>query len=180
MALNRAKFRNLVHYICHKCEDASTLGATKLNKVLWYSDVVAYMVYGNPITGETYVKQQFGPVPKHILRAIQDLEDKEALIVRDVSFFGKLKKEYISLSEPDVSKFSGQEISLVDQVIDFVCKENTASSISKATHDYIWKIARIGEELPYETAFVSEFGEIDETDMEWAWEMIEEREKEAA
>lgn len=180
MALNRAKFRNLVHYVCFKCDDASILGATKLNKVLWYSDVISYVAFGHSITNETYIKQQFGPVPKDILRAIDELEDKGALVVRDVAFFGKKKKEYIAMTEPDLSKFEAREISLIDQVIDFVCKENTATSISRETHDYIWGIAAIGEELPYETAFVSEFGDIDESDINWAKGVVEEIEKEAA
>jgi hypothetical protein len=168
MSFDKAKFRALVHYVCHKCHDPSILGATKLNKVLWYSDVIAYMDSGGSITNESYVKQQFGPVPKHILLTIRDLESRGNIVVRDAEYFRKVKKEYVSLKRPDISKFSANEISLVDAVIDVVCRNHTASSISAASHDYIWHIADIGEELPYATAFVSEFGDIGADDMKWA------------
>ncbi|EAY57162.1 MAG: protein of unknown function, partial [Leptospirillum rubarum] len=40
--------------------------------------------------------------------------------------------------------------------------------ISLESHDVIWKTALMGEEIPYETVFASEMGEIDESDVEWA------------
>ena len=36
----------------------------------------------------------------------------------------------------------------------------TASSLGMATHDDIWKLAEIGEEIPLETAFAPELAEI--------------------
>ena len=72
--LDWAKFKSAVHYICDKASsDPSVLGAIKLNKVLWYSDVINYLITGKPITGETYIKRQHGPVPKDIIRAIDEL-----------------------------------------------------------------------------------------------------------
>ena len=66
-SLDQRKLKALIHYICYQCHDPSVLGATNLNKILWYSDVIAFARAGASITGETYVKQQFGPVPRHIL-----------------------------------------------------------------------------------------------------------------
>lgn len=43
MAYNAEKFKALVHYICWKVEDPRQLGATKLNKILWFSDVLTYL-----------------------------------------------------------------------------------------------------------------------------------------
>ena len=36
--MDQEKFDALVHYICARCEDPTSLGATKLNKIMWYSD----------------------------------------------------------------------------------------------------------------------------------------------
>lgn len=162
------KLAKLTHYICYQCHDPSVLGATKLNKILWYADLIAYLKTGKQITGERYVKQQFGPVPKHILVVIEDLEEKKDLVIREVPFYGKQKREYIALTEPDISMFSPEEISIVDSVMDVVCHKHTASSISLASHDVIWKLAEIGEEVPMYAVLASELGEVTDKDIRWA------------
>ena len=66
---NAAKFKKLVHYVCSQCSgDVSKLGAVKLNKALWLSDLVAYYQLGQPITSARYVKRQFGPVPSQLCK----------------------------------------------------------------------------------------------------------------
>lgn len=171
-SLDQRKLKALIHYICYQCHDPSVLGATKLNKILWYSDVIAFARAGASITGETYVKQQFGPVPRHILGIIEDLEAEEALVVREVEFYAKSKKEYVALKKPDISMFTAEEISLVDSVIDVVCHKHTATSISMASHDVIWKLAEIGEEIPVYAALASELGEVTEDDVKWAKKVL--------
>lgn len=169
---DRRKFKAMVQYVCYKCHDPSVLGATKLNKILWYSDIIAFAKTGSPITRESYVKQQHGPVPKHILPVIEELEAEKALAVREVAYYDYAKREYIALKEPDISMFKPEEISIIDSVIDVVCHKHTAASISVASHDAIWKLAEIGEEIPLYTVFASELGEITESDVKWAKEVL--------
>ena len=173
MDFNNVKFNRLVHYICNKCHDPTTLGATKLNKILLCSDRYAYFWSGTPITGERYIKRQFGPVPAHILETLDELVSQEALIIRESYYGGYPKREFITLNAPDLSIFSAQEISTVDSMIKAICDNHTAQSISDLTHDKIWELADIGEEIPYETVFVSSLGEINEDDMEWAKRELE-------
>lgn len=161
------KLKKLTHYICDRCNDPTTLGATKLNKILWYSDRLAFLWLGKPITNETYIKKQFGPVPKHIDEVVSFLEDEGDLVekwVRDIY----PRREYISLKEPDISVFSAEEISLVDGLIDKICNHHTATSISNASHGKIWELASIGEDIPHATIFADELGDIDEHDIDWA------------
>ena len=161
------KLKALVHYVCWKC-DPDDLGSTKLNKVLWYSDMQAYLILHRPITGETYVKRQFGPVSSHIMSVIRDLEREGRLLRGKADYFGRSKHEFIPLTNPDLSSFTAAEISLVDSCIEFVCQENTATSISQLTHDTIWKLADIGEEIPYYTVWASKLGEVTPEDITWA------------
>lgn len=171
---NKAKFKSLVHYICDKCSpDPSVLGAVKLNKVLWFSDILMYMNHGQSITGERYVKRERGPVPSHILTALRELEKSGKLLVRDVPFFGFQKKEYISLKAADSDVFDEQERDLIDAVIDQICNGHTAKSVSELTHNQVWDAAEIGDEIPYHAAFAMRSGEIDEDDMAWAKRVAE-------
>jgi hypothetical protein len=167
MDLNSEKFKSLVHYICWRCADPTKLGAVKLNKVLWRADFRAYLELGEPVTGATYVKRQYGPVPSAILPTLRRLEEEGKLSIRDVEYFDNQKREFFALTRPDISSFSPDEISLIDEAIQYVTEKHTARSISEESHDRIWELARIGEEIPYSTVF-SKAAEITEDDIEWA------------
>jgi Protein of unknown function (DUF4065) len=165
--LNRDKFKALVHYICDKASDPSVLGAIKLNKVLWYSDSIQYLVSSRSITGETYVKRQHGPVPRHIVGVVETLVTEGKIARGRVDHFGFYKNEYIAIAPSDVSMFTSDEIKLVDAAFDHVCLNHTARSVSEETHGIIWQLADMGEEIPLATAFAANVGEIDETDIAW-------------
>jgi hypothetical protein len=173
---NGEKFKNLVHYVCAKCDDPRTLGATKLNKILWYSELQAFLSLGRPITGARFVKRQFGPVPVAVIPALEELQNEGALAVRDVTYFGKPKREYISLRDPELGEFSPDEISIVDSVAAIICERHTAGSISEHTHDDVWEMAEIGEDMPLYTVFAVK-GEVTEQDIVWADSRIRELQK---
>ena len=167
--MDHAKLDALVHYVCARCENPSKLGATKLNKVLWYSDVFAFAQEGKSITGAAYVKRKFGPVPKNVRGARTRLEASGTIIERQVMNHGLQQVQFISLKPADVSMFTASQISLVDTVLEAICSNHTALSISNFSHDFIWESAEIGEEIPMAAAaFGGNFGEIDEEDMAWA------------
>ena len=170
--LDREKLKALVHYVCDKAVDPSVLGAIKLNKVLWYSDAVHYLINGRSITGETYIKRQFGPVPRHIVGVVNSLVQERKIARGKVDHFGFYKSEYIALEGAALTLFSAEEIKLVDTAFEHVCMGHTARSISEETHGVIWQIAAMGEEIPLATVFASEVGELDEDDFAWAAESL--------
>jgi hypothetical protein len=169
----REKFKALVHYICWKCQDPTKLGSVKLYKTLWRSDFNSYLELGTPITGSVYVKRQYGPAPYSVLPFIKELEQEGKISTREVEYYGYSKMEFFALQRPEISIFTPEEISLVDGEIQYVIEEHTATSISKESHDEIWEMARIGEEIPYFTVF-SKAAEITDSDVEWAKMKIEE------
>lgn len=172
---NWRKFKRLVHYACALCDDTSKLGATKLNKVLWYSDTFAYRLTGKSISGETYLKRQYGPVPARILRALRELEGEGILHVRESAYFGKPKREYVVLKPANPSVFSEEEREIVRQVVDIVCNEHTAASISDLSHDEIWDAAEIGEEIPLYTVLAANAAPVTKADEAWANTVIKRR-----
>ncbi|MDR3714363.1 MAG: Panacea domain-containing protein [Puia sp.] len=170
----RTTFKSLVQYVCSRCQDnPSRLGATKLNKVLWYVDTGHFLKTGKSLTGARYVKRQHGPVPAAIPAIIDELVAERKLHVRDVQFYEYDKKEYITLEEPDDidSIFSASDIRDIDRIIDSVCDTHTAKSISLKTHNEPWQMAEIGEDLPIFTV-LARTGELTEADMVWADEKI--------
>jgi uncharacterized phage-associated protein len=175
VGFNRAKFKTLVQYVCWKTQDnPARLGATKLNKILWYSETAHYLKTGNPLTGARYLKRQHGPVPAAIVPIVNELVAENKLYVRDVPFYEfPEKREYITLEEPgDIdSLFSAKDIADIDRIIDSVCDAHTARSISKKTHNESWHLAKIGEDLPLFTVLCTP-AEITEEDLKWADEKI--------
>jgi hypothetical protein len=143
MQFDREKLKAVVLYVCSRSEP-SQLGAVKLHKVLYYADMIQYAVSGTPITGALYRKRQLGPTCDALLPILRELEQADALRVREVDYFGYLKKEYEIVATPDMRRLTSAEVSLIDEVIDFVCRQNTAKTISEFSHGIPWEIAEFG------------------------------------
>jgi hypothetical protein len=154
------------------------VGGVRLRKILYFSDALQYLHTGQPITGATYVKQQYGPVPKQLNAALERLESWGALKVkREPHPYGYPMDLYYALGEPDLSLFTPEEISRVDRLIDKICNNFSAERISTASHHEAWEAGDIGEELPYHTVFVAKSGEITEDAVACARERIERYER---
>ena len=167
-----ARFRGLVHYVIEQCSDPTKLGATKLNKALWFADTYAYRLTGETISGEeSYIKRQFGPAPKKILEALRQLEAEGKIKIREAAYFGKAKREFVSLEEPK-GRLTESEREIVDSVVEVVCDEHTASSISDLSHDIIWDAADLGEDIPVYAVLAAQAGAPTKEDQQWADKII--------
>ncbi len=162
------KFKALVHYICSQRSCApDTLGAVKLNKILWLADLSAFHARGRAITHSRYIKREFGPVPARIVTTVRELEKEGVLSVRETNHFGRSKKEYVVHVKATPDFLPPDERVIVDNVINHVCGDHTASSVSEATHDHIWRAAEDGEEIPLFTVFAKP-GKITDAERKWA------------
>ncbi|MDH5642316.1 MAG: Panacea domain-containing protein, partial [Nitrospira sp.] len=65
--LNADKFKELILYVASQCEQDTYWNSTKLNKILFYSDFLAYKVNGQSITGADYFALERGPAPKALV-----------------------------------------------------------------------------------------------------------------
>lgn len=149
---DQAKFRDVVHYICARCP-SEKLGSVKLNKVLYYADMVKFALEGTPLTGATYKKRQFGPAVSRLVPMLRQLESDGAISIRQVDYFGYRKWAFESKREPNLSRLSEYDRGLLNDVIDFVCFNNTAKTISELSHTRAWERVNFGDEMPYQSAF---------------------------
>lgn len=151
-----AKLREMILYLAEKCRNDDTFGSTKLNKLLYFSDFLAYAHFGKPITGAEYMGLPQGPVPRSLLRVRTDLEAEGKLAIRKRQFHGFEQHKLIPLADADLEAFSGREIALVDEVVDSF-RNTTAKSISLASHNRVWRIAGSDRNpIPYEAVFISD------------------------
>ncbi len=145
------KFAELMLYVADRSVDDPDFGATKLNKILFFSDFMAYDKFGSPITGAVYQKLDHGPAPRPLLPIQRDLISKGSAVITPVSRFNFTQKRLTALREAEIDKFSGEEIALVSQVIEILMGK-TASQVSEISHRFAgWKLADDGEDIPYYT-----------------------------
>ncbi len=162
---DRERLKDVVHYICSQCDEAD-LGNVKLHKILYFSDMLHFNSTMKPLTGVSYVKQQFGPTAQHLTAVVSELAREGRLQVTERQFYGFRKKDYTSLTPPHLGRI-GNALPLLDEVIAFVCS-HTAKEISELSHNAAWDAAGMGEVLPYYTAIGMEPAELTEDDFVWA------------
>lgn len=161
MDFDKTKFKQLVHYVAWKAGKRDWFGATKLNKVLWFVDARAYMLTGAPITGEIYIREKFGPVPKHIVPTLKELQHEGAIKVTKEPGLTRV----VAQIPAHANWFSSEELQSINWWIEHIDKDHTAGTISEKTHDYAWEIAKMGEELPLYAYRVARIKEPTEEDL---------------
>lgn len=153
------KLEEATHWIINSCDKPTELGAVKLNKILWFSDVHAFRTSGQSITGVTsYVKRKRGPVHPRMLKSLGWLEQaKKIAIKKDVEPYRSA--EYLSLCNPAQEHLSADEIRTLTSVTETITKGYTASEISETSHNQAWRIAEEGEDIPLGTSLLLTFSD---------------------
>jgi hypothetical protein len=151
---NEEKLAELILHISDRCANDPTFGATKLNKILCFSDFIYYAYHDQGITGVEYQKLPAGPAPRRLLPVRNKLIKEKALALQEVSLkSGRIQKRTVNLRKARLELFSGAEIALVDNIIDSL-REVDAESTSRMSHEMVgWLVARDGDTIPYDTVY---------------------------
>lgn len=173
MSPNDKKLGELMLYIAEFCETDPTFGSVKLNKLLFYSDFLAFRRLGRSITGHTYQKLEHGPAPRAMLPVRRSLGGD--LVFREESRYGRAQKKPIATRSADLSEFSAEEISLVDSVVEEWIGVS-AAKISKKSHDDLccWDMAELGEAIPYSVSLIGSQTPPTDEEREWADSVMDE------
>jgi hypothetical protein len=145
---DREKFKDAMHYVIASAGDHPGFGAIKLYKVLWFADAKNYLVKGEPITGEEYVRRQFGPVPKHALQTRTELENEGRIRVWEDRFFDRPVTRFKAKRPASTSRLAPDELTTLNYWIKHIDEDHTSTSIGDESHDYAWEIASMGETIP--------------------------------
>ncbi len=172
---NEVRYKELVLYICQKCATDQKFGATKLNKILYFSDFLAYAELGEPITGFEYQRLPNGPTPRRHLPMRDEMLNRGELGIQVVPLRGgRTQHRAVNLRVPNLNVFTADQIALVDRVIDELW-DLDAEQVSDLSHRMAgWELAAPGDIIPYETVFISSESptEIDVQRARELWSMV--------
>lgn len=146
------KLIELMLYISEKSFEDQQFGKVKLAKLLFFSDFEAFTKFGSPITGASYCKMQHGPVPQQLFAVQRKMIDAGVAAMAQRKLGTVTQERMVPLRDPDLNRFTANEIALVDRMIDLLRKYN-ATEVSELSHLWMgWRCANINEVIPYETA----------------------------
>jgi Protein of unknown function (DUF4065) len=149
------RLKELIVYISAKCQDDPAFGAVKLNKILFQADFRAYRLRGKPITGASYFRLKHGPAPKALMPIMSELHQDDAVRTQRRIVGGQEQKRPIALRPPDLRYFSGEEIAIVDDIINELWGKS-ATAVSEESHGIQWKTRADRDPIPYESAYLSD------------------------
>ena len=167
MMFDLAKLKNVVLYIFANC-DAAHLGAVKLNKVLYYADMLHYADNGAPLTGATYRKRALGPMCDQLSSVLKDLERSGDIEIGESIYFGYKKREYRSKKRHDAGSLTNLQTDLLNEIVDFVCNQNSAKTISELSHNRAWEMVDFGQIITYKSAIHMFPIDVSSDTMDWA------------
>lgn len=152
----RQKFIELMLYFSQRgLTERLIIGSTRLNKLLFFSDMRTYWELGEPITGARYQRLEFGPAARAMLPVRKELVDN-----READFEDRgpddWAKVIVPLRKPDLSLFSEDELRIANEVFEELRRFN-AREVSDYAHlkSAGWNVMEDSEDIPYEFAFVS-------------------------
>jgi hypothetical protein len=157
---NRGKFKELVLYLSECSADDEGFGMVKLNKLLYWCDFESHRALGRPMTGETYEKQEYGPVARDLPIVLDELAASGYVIWQRLPSGPYSRKVPTAKSEADLYQFSQAEIAIADRALEALA-EHGGRAASEWSHEKSvgWNVAReYGDPISYDTAFISPDG----------------------
>lgn len=150
------KFKNVLLYILENCAGKPNVGETLLYKLLYFSDFNYYELYEEHLSGATYRKLPYGPVPKNLDTIIKTMIDEDDLKRIKTEYHNYPQIRYIPLRKADLTELKASEKEVIDKVIDQF-SDWSAKAISDYSHkDIPWLASKDGKEINYELVFYRE------------------------
>ena len=114
----------------------------KCHKILYFADNEHLSRYGRSITGDSYVRMDFGPVPTCVYDLFKAVRGDSYFasqvddIRRDCFHFVN-NKDLVAVASPDISYLSESDMEILDKYIAQL-KYKDFDEVSEVSHGYAW------------------------------------------
>lgn len=137
-AFNRAGLQAMIHHVTRQyATEPEKLGAVKLHKILWNTEV-QLLRRGLEVTGESFIKHQFGPFSEHLDELVNDLVSQGLLTVTKPSDLYETTA-FVGKGTADRFALNKDQWRVLDQVTRRNVEDHTATSISDRSHGVVWE-----------------------------------------
>lgn len=144
--------------ILYMCDNDGTL-KTKLNKELFYCDNLHYKYHNKSITGLRYRAIKYGPVPENYNLIFNTLVAEGLLEVEHIDYgyaneYGEdvVGHKYKSLTEPDLSVFTPEEIKVLQQVKEYFADWSSSDIVDYSHKEDAYKYTEANDLISYKYA----------------------------
>ncbi len=174
MRIPLGKLKAILLYFTNKT-DARFLGKVKLMKLIYFLDFMHLKEYGTPVTYDTYVNLEHGPVPSTILNLVNNvLDDVDSAELSDTISIEPLANFNMyrisptrAFAEKDRDYLSESEMDVLEKVCMKFGDKNT-NYIESASHSEApWKETTFLQEIPYTLAANDPDSKVEKEDLEF-------------
>ncbi len=156
LAGGQQRLTEAILYVSERCRDAPRFGLTKLNKTIWRADFNAFAVRKVPVTGRAYQKLPHGPAPVEMRPLLRELEQNGTIEIDRIDLGNEMVEQRVFAIMPANGRFFSQsDLEFLNEAIDHYWNK-TGTEASEDSHDIGWRTRDVGDEMPYELAFLSD------------------------
>jgi len=149
--VDESRLLNSLLYVLGKLDPAKR-EFHKIFKILWFADISHMRDWGRFITGDNYIKMEYGPVPSYlydIFKGIRKGNPEFSKYAQDISVRGY---KVTPLKPADLESLSDSDIEKLDKSIE----ENNGLSMGQLTdksHGIAWKKSEDNQQINLESIF---------------------------
>jgi len=153
-SVNVEKYLEVLQFLLASGANNCHLRKVKLMKLLYFADFDHYYRHGSSITGDAYVKLEYGPVPKCGQAMIDELRHRGQLDVDQEPVYEYFRNVYRLKHEPaPMGRLDANEVSTLADVVN-KWSNHTREDIVTASHgDPPWIMTDYGGEILYDLVF---------------------------
>lgn len=161
--IKEKKYRQVILFFAQKMQNG-TLGKLKLMKLLYFLDFDFFEKYGRSVTGDEYLRFEYGPVPWRGEKILKKMNGKEIKITRRKVADGYNDMQHIEPIEGkefDVNIFTREELLMLEEIAD-KWERFTGTEMKNASHgEAPWIATKPDNVIDYNLAYYrNKYGEM--------------------
>lgn len=154
--------------------DTKYLGKVKLMKLFYFLDFMHLKAYGSPVTYDSYINMEHGPIPSSIKNLVDtSADDIDSSILSDTikcerPEFTKMCRILPTreFTESDKKYFSENELDILQKVCQRFGDKNTKHIEDASHNEAAWKETKLLEKIPYTLAARDKDSKVTEEEIE--------------
>ncbi len=159
--INEKKYKNLILFFANKIRNG-TLGKLKIMKLLYFLDFDYFEKYGKSVSGDEYLRFDYGPVPKMAKRILEKMNGKDIKITKKKIGSGYNDQQHIeALKDFDVNLFSKEELLMMEEIAN-KWERFSGAEMKNASHgEAPWIATKPNNVIDYNLAYYrNKYGEM--------------------